>query len=88
MRLDTTSPASKLPWIGEIVLAAPTYLIGCGVLPHNHNGGNTFYGQAFAQISNDGRWALFSSYWDGTFGGSNGDFGLSTRVDTFIVELK
>ena len=45
------------------------------------------FGEAFAQISNDGRWALFSSYWDGTLGSSKGDFGIGTRIDTFIVEL-
>ena len=55
---------------------------------HNHNGGGSFYGQSFAQISNDGRWVLFSSYWDGSLGAStNNDSGISTRVDTFIVEL-
>ena len=54
---------------------------------HNHNGGGGYFGEAFAQISNDGRWALFSSYWDGTLGPSKGDFGIGTRIDTFIVEL-
>jgi hypothetical protein len=44
--------------------------------------------QSFAQISNDGRWALFSSPWDGTLRPSSGDFGYPTRIDTFIVELK
>jgi hypothetical protein len=45
-------------------------------------------GQSFAQISNDGRWALFSSPWDGKLGSAAGDFGYPTRIDTFIVELK
>jgi hypothetical protein len=45
-------------------------------------------GQSFAQISNDGRWALFSSPWDGKLGAAAGDFGYPTRLDTFIVELK
>ena len=44
---------------------------------HNHNGGGSFYGQSFAQISNDGRWVLFSSYWDGSLGAStNNDSGI------------
>ena len=73
--------------MGEILLAATDGSNTVWRFAHNHNGGNGFYGQAFAQISNDGRWALFSSYWNGTLGGSSGDFGLSTRLDTFIVEL-
>jgi hypothetical protein len=87
-RYDITGPPHELPWLGEIVGAATDGTNTVWRFAHNHNGGNSFYGQAFAQISNDGRWALFSSYWDGTLGGSNGDFGLSTRIDTFIVELK
>ena len=87
-RYGTTSPASTSPWNGEIILAATDGSNTVWRFAHNYNGGNTFYGQAFAQISNDGRWALFSSYWDGTLGGSSGDFGIPTRVDTFIVELK
>ena len=87
-RYDVTGPPQKLPWLGEIVGASTDGSNTVWRFAHNHNGGNTFYGQASAQISNDGRWALFSSYWDGTLGGSNGDFGLSTRVDTFIVELR
>ena len=47
-RYDTTSPASKLPWIGEIVLAATDGSNTVWRFAHNHNGGNTFYGQAFA----------------------------------------
>lgn len=87
-RYDITAPPSKLPWLGEIILAATDGSNTVWRFAHNHNGGNTFYGQAFSQISNDGRWALFSSYWGGTLGGSNGDFGLSSRLDTFIVELR
>ena len=87
-RYDVASPPAKLPWIGEIILAATDGSNTVWRFAHNHNAGNTFYGQAFAKISNNGRWALFSSNWDGTLGGSNGDFGLSTRLDTFIVELK
>jgi hypothetical protein len=87
-RYNINTPPTALPWIGEIILAATDGSNTVWRFAHNHNGGNSFYGEAFAQISNDGRWALFSSYWDGTLGGSNGDFGLSTRIDTFIVELK
>jgi hypothetical protein len=87
-RYDVAAAPSRLPWLGEIILAATDGSNTVWRFAHNHNGGNTFYGQAFAQISNDGRWALFSSYWDGTLGGSNGDFGLPSRVDTFVVELR
>jgi hypothetical protein len=52
---------------------------------HNHNGG-CYYGEGFAQISNDGNWALFSSYWDGTLGPDTA-FGCQTRIDTFIIGL-
>src|SRR5439155_970064 len=46
------------------------------------------YAQAFAQISNDGQWALFSSPWDGTLGASStGDFDYPGRIDAFIVQL-
>jgi hypothetical protein len=87
-RYDTTSPPAKLPWTGEIILAATDGSNTVWRFAHNHNGGGSFYGQAFAQISNDGRWALFSSYWEGQLGKSNGDFSLPTRLDTFIVELR
>ena len=54
---------------------------------HTHNSSSScYYGQAFAQISNDGRWALFSSPWDGTLG-SDTAFGCSSRIDAFIVDL-
>lgn len=87
-RYDITPPPTKLSWLGEIILAATDGSNTVWRFAHNHNGGNSFYGQAFAQISNDGHWVLFSSYWGGTLGASSGDFGLSTRIDTFIVELK
>jgi hypothetical protein len=87
-RYDITPPPTALPWMGEIILAATDGSNTVWRFAHNHNGGNTFYGQAFAQISNDGRWALFSSYWGGTLGASGGDFDLSTRIDTFIVQLR
>ena len=53
---------------------------------HNHNTSSCYYGESFAQISNDGKWALFSSTWDGTLGADTA-FGCKTRIDTFIVEL-
>ena len=87
-RYNITKPPSPLPWYGEIIMAATDGSNTVWRFAHNHNGGGSFYGQSFAQISNDGRWALFSSYWDGTLGAStNNDSGLSTRLDTFIVEL-
>ncbi|HEU4683619.1 MAG TPA: hypothetical protein VFS39_03855 [Nitrospira sp.] len=86
-RYNISTPPTPLTWYGEIVMAATDGSNTVWRFAHNHNGSGNFYGQAFAQISNDGRWALFSSYWDGTLGPSGGDFGLSTRIDTFIVEL-
>ena len=86
-RYNIILPPTVLPWIGEIIVAATDGSNTVWRFAHNHNGGLAgFYGESFAQISNDGRWALFSSYWDGTLGAS-ADFGISTRVDTFIVEL-
>jgi hypothetical protein len=74
-------------WAGEIIAIAVDGSNTVWRFAHNHNGGNKcYYAQAFAQISNDGRWALFSSYWDGTLGADT-SFGCSTRIDTFIVEL-
>jgi hypothetical protein len=87
-RYDISAPPTTLPWMGEILLAATDGSNTVWRFAHNHNGGGGFYGCAFAQISNDGRWALFSSYWGGTLGASNGDFGMPTRLDTFVVELK
>ena len=87
-RYNVSSPPFPLPWYGEIVMVATDGSNTVWRFAHNHNGGNSFYGQSFAQISNDGRWALFSSYWDGTLGASNNrDSGLSTRIDTFVLEL-
>jgi hypothetical protein len=86
-RYNITQPPQALPWIGEIIAAATDGSNIVWRFAHNHNGGTSFYAQSFAQISNDGRWALFSSYWDGKLGGSAGDFSVSTRIDTFIVEL-
>ena len=88
-RYSITAPPGTLTWYGEIIAAATDGSNRVWRFAHNHNGGlGGYYGSAFAQISNDGRWALFSSYWDGTLGASPGDFGFSTRIDTFIVELK
>ena len=86
-RYNTAAPPIPLLWYGEIVMAATDGSNTVWRFAHNHNGGNTFYGTSFAQISNDGRWALFSSYWDGELGPSNGDFGFGTRIDTFVVQL-
>src|SRR5262249_38215558 len=73
-RYTFTNPSPWLPWIGEIIAAATDGSNTVWRFAHNHNGtANTksFAAQAFAQISNDGRWALFSSPWDGTLGSSN-----------------
>lgn len=90
-RYNITTPATKPAWYGEIILAETTGSNVVRRFAHNHNGGNlAYYASSFAQISNDGKWAAFSSYWDGTLGtisGSLGFEGVSTRIDTFIVEL-
>jgi hypothetical protein len=87
-RYNITAPPGPLTWYGEIIAAATDGSNTVWRFAHNHNGGLVgFAGQSFAQISNDGRWALFSSYWDGTLGAAAGDFGFSQRIDTFIVDL-
>ena len=89
-RYNISTPPSPVPWYGEIIAAATDGSNRVWRFAHNHNGGlvGSYTGQSFAQISNDGRWALFSSPWDGTLGPSSGDFDYPTRLDTFIVELK
>ena len=77
----------KFAWTGEIIGIATDGSNTVWRFAHNHNGGSVcYYAQGFAQISNDGKWALFSSYWDGTLG-SDTAFGCGSRIDTFIVEL-
>ncbi|HYR43497.1 MAG TPA: hypothetical protein VER98_10770 [Terriglobia bacterium] len=77
----------RYTWTGEIDAAAVDGSNTVWRFAHNHNGGNLcYYAQSFAQISNDGHWALLSSYWDGTLG-PDAWFGCSTRMDTFIVDL-
>ena len=88
-RYNVNPPPGPLTWYGEIVVAATDGSNTVWRFAHNHNGGVnlSFFACSFAQISNDGRWAVFSSYWDGTLGTSGGDFGVGTRIDTFIVDL-
>ena len=75
-------------WSDEIIAAAVDGSNTVWRFAHNFNGGlQCYYAQAFAQISNDGNWALFSSYWGGTLGPDT-SFGCTTRIDTFIVDLK
>jgi hypothetical protein len=88
-RYNISTPPRPVPWYGEIIAAATDGSNRVWRFAHNHNGGLVnWMGQSFAQISNDGRWALFSSPWDGKLGSAAGDFGYPTRIDTFIVELK
>jgi hypothetical protein len=87
-RYNSSTPPTPVTWYGEIVAAATDGSNTVWRFAHNHNGGLIgYFACAFAQISNDGHWAIFSSYWDGTLGASNGDFSIGTRIDTFIVEL-
>jgi hypothetical protein len=86
-RYMANAPNCSFTWTGEIVAAAVDGSNTVWRFAHNHNGG-CYYGEGFAQISNDGQWALFSSYWDGQLGDdTDNTFGCSTRIDTFIVEL-
>jgi hypothetical protein len=86
-RYMANAPNCSFTWTGEIVAAAVDGSNTVWRFAHNHNGG-CYYGEGFAQISNDGNWALFSSYWDGQLGADTGNtFGCTTRIDTFIVEL-
>lgn len=74
-------------WTGEIVGMAVDGSNTVYRFAHNHNTANVcYYGQSFAQISNDGKWILFSSPWDGNLG-SDTAFGCGTRIDTFILSL-
>jgi hypothetical protein len=83
----TLSTQCNYAWTGEIDMAATDGSNTVWRFAHNHNGGLVcYYGQGFAEISNDGKWALFSSYWDGTLG-SDTSFGCSSRIDTFIIDL-
>lgn len=87
-RYTVYTPPGPVTWYGEIIAAATDGSNTVWRFAHNHNGVfDGYIADASAQISNDGRWAVFSSYWDGSLGASNGDFGLPTRVDTFVVEL-
>ena len=81
------SSCYQYAWSGEIDAAAVDGSNTVWRFAHTHNSSSScYYGQAFAQISNDGRWALFSSPWDGTLG-SDTAFGCSSRIDAFIVDL-
>jgi hypothetical protein len=85
-RYTVVSPC-KFAWSDEIDAAAVDGSNKVWRFAHNHNSGSQcFYGQGFAQISNDGKWALFSSSWDGMLG-QDTSFGCNTRIDTFIVDL-
>lgn len=75
-------------WMSEIDLAATDGSNTVWRIAHTYNSptGSCYYGDAFAQISNDGHWAIFSSPWGGALGGPGG-FGCASRLDTFIVDL-
>ncbi len=87
-RYTTVAPSPWQTWEGEIIAAATDGSNKVWRFAHTHCPlAYNYYASAFAQISYDGRFALFSSYWDGTLGvSSTGNF-IATRIDTFIVEL-
>jgi len=75
-------------WTGEILGISVDGSNKVWRFAHNHMGkASCYFADAFAQISNDGKWALFSSYWDGMLGAESGGFGCGSRIDTFIVDL-
>jgi hypothetical protein len=81
------SSCYQYAWTGEISAAAVDGSNTVWRFAHNYSSGSScYYGEGFAQISNDGLWALFSSPWGGTLG-SDTAFGCSNRIDTFIVDL-
>src|ERR1019366_2712753 len=82
----TAASSCSSAWTGEIIAAAVDGSKTVWRFAHNHNRGACYYAQAFAQISNDGNWAVFSSSWDGALGADT-SFGCTTRIDTFIVDL-
>jgi putative Ig domain-containing protein len=84
-RYTIVSPCN-FAWAGEIVAAAVDGSNTVWRFAHTHNSGSCYYTEGFAQISNDGNWALFSSSWDGTLGIDTA-FGCTRRIDTFIVRL-
>jgi hypothetical protein len=88
-RYNTQSYSNPLLWREEIIAAATDGSNTVWRFAHNHNRAelNIFYYQSFAQFSNNGRWAAFSSDWEGTLGTAN-DGWAPNRIDTFIVELK
>jgi hypothetical protein len=84
----SVSTGCPFAWSDEIIASAVDGSNTVWRFAHNFNGGSQcYYAQAFAQISNDGNWALFSSYWGGSLGPDT-SFGCATRIDTFIVDLK
>jgi hypothetical protein len=86
-RYGGSSSCYQYAWTGEIDAAAVDGSNTVWRFAHNHNSGSScYYGSGFAQISNDGKWALFSSPWDGTLG-SDTAFSCSNRIDTFILDL-
>src|SRR5262245_56886526 len=86
-RYGGSSSCYQYAWTGEINAAAVDGSNTVWRFAHNYNTGSScYYGEAFAQISNDGLWALFSSPCGGTLG-SDTAFGCSSRIDTFIVDL-
>src|SRR4029078_4151275 len=54
----TINTSPWLVWMSEIVLAATDGSNTVWRFAHTHQGGGCYYGEGFAQISNDGRWAL------------------------------
>jgi hypothetical protein len=75
-------------WSSEIIALATDNSNTVYRFAHNYNGcPGSYYSQAFAQVSNDGMFVLFSSWWGGNLGGGSGFDCSSGRIDTFILKL-
>jgi hypothetical protein len=75
-------------WSNEIIGIATDNSNTVYRFAHNYNGcPGSYYSQAFAQVSNDGMFVLFSSWWGGQLGGGSGFDCNSGRIDTFMLKL-
>lgn len=84
-RYNINCPNASYAWTNELLGIAVDGSNTVWRFGHNYSS-SCYDAQAFAQISNDGRFLLFSSIWGNTLG-SGGGFACSYRIDTFMVRL-
>src|SRR5262249_60303472 len=75
------------PWDDEIVAVQTSGSSGATVwrFAHHRTALVSFWDTPRANVSQDGRWAIFTSNWERTLGG---DPGGGPREDVFMVELR